>query len=269
MQIKPVIYLAALMSSSACLAQNEVPVPQAPSSFEDVWKFNVGMGVGSQMKFPGSDTRRTRVMPMFSAGYGRFYIGGAPGAGSPAGVGMFLLRESGWSVGVGLGGNLTSPRKESDSPRLKGMGDISKSASGSFFANYDWHWLAVHSSVQTDIGGKHLGTTASLGLEARMPLGSGFMLSAGPGLTWADRKYAQTFFGVSAAQSAASGLPTYEASSGLNSLRLNLGLNYRIDPRWTVGLRGSFGRLRGSAVDSPITESTHQDTFGLMASYGF
>jgi len=265
MQIRPLFYLAALMGASPVFAQAD----DAPAPFEDAWKFRVGIGAGSQPKFPGSEEHRTSVMPMLTAAYGRFYIGGAPGAGSPAGVGMFLLRDSGWSAGIGLGASLRSPRKESDSPRLQGMGDIARTEQGSLFVNYDWRWLGVHSNVQTDIGGKGEGTTASLDLVAHVPLGAGFMLSAGPGATWADRKYQKTFFGVDAAQSAASGLAAYDAKAGVNLLRLNVGVNYRISSRWDVGLRAGLGRISGSAADSPVVERRNQSSFGLMATYGF
>jgi len=264
MQIRPFLYLAAMMSSGAAFAQTDAPPP-----FEDAWKFRIGIGAGSIPKFPGSDASRTSVIPMIGAEYGRFYIGGVPGAGSPAGVGMYLLRDSGWTVGVGVGANLRSPRKESDSPRLAGTGDIARTETGSLFANYDWRWLGIRSSVQTDIGGKKEGTTASLDLEGRLPLPGGFMLTAGPGLVWADHKYQQTFFGINTAQSLASGLTAYDARSGVNTVRLNLGANYRISPHWDVGLRGSIGRLTGSATDSPITESKNQNTFALITSYGF
>lgn len=268
MMIRSAAYLATLMGCSTAFAQSEPPTMEA-SPFVDAWKFNLGIGVGEQPKFPGSDSDRTRLMPILGAQYGRFFVGGAPGAGSTAGLGMYLLRDSGWSVGVGLGANLTTPRKASDSPRLTGMGDIPRTELGSLFVNYDWRWLAVHSKVQTDIGGKNEGTTASLELEGRVPLGGGVMLSAGPGLTWADHKYQQTFFGVDSAQSLASGLAAYNATAGVNSVRLNIGLNYRISPRWGVGLRTSVGRLTGSAADSPITESKNQTSFGLFTSYGF
>ena len=253
-----------MMSSSAALAQSEASPP-----FEDTWKFRVGIGAGSQPKFPGSDSSRTSVIPMLGAEYGRFYIGGVPGAGSPAGVGMYLLRDSGWTVGVGLGANLRSPRKESDSPRLAGTGDIARTETGSLFVNYEWRWLTVHGGVQTDIGGKKEGTTASLDLEGRLPLGGGFMLTGGPGVVWADHKYQQTYFGINQAQSLASGLAAFDAKSGVNTVRLNLGANYKISPQWDVGLRASLGRLTGSASDSPITESKSQNTFALITSYGF
>ena len=74
---------------------------------------------------------------------------------------------------------------------------------------------------------------------------------------------------MDAAQSQASGLSVYNAKSGVNSVRLNLGVNYRISSHWGVGLRTSIGQLTSSAADSPITESKSQSTFALITTYGF
>ena len=265
MPLRPAILLLVAFASSACHAQSEPP----PDGFEDNWKFNMGLGIASAPKYPGSATERIRAMPVLGANYGRFFIGGVPGGGAAAGVGMYLLRESGWSVGVGLGGNLASPRKESDSARLQGMGDISKTALGSVFANYDWRWLAVHTRLQADIGGHGQGTTADLGLEARLPLGGGFAVSAGPSLTWSDHSHRQTFFGVTTAQSASSGLAIHTPGSGLESAALNLGANYVSESHWGAGARVSVGRLAGAAADSPVVEKKDQTSLGLFVNYGF
>jgi len=53
-------------------------------------------------------------------------------------------------------------------------------------------------------------------------------LSAGPGFTWANGPYMRTFFGVSAAQSAASGLPPFEPGSGVDTIRFSLGAHYHL-----------------------------------------
>jgi len=36
--------------------------------------FTLGAGVGSAPKYPGSDTIRTRVVPLFDVNYGRFFL---------------------------------------------------------------------------------------------------------------------------------------------------------------------------------------------------
>jgi outer membrane protein len=235
----------------------------------DSWNFTAGLGVVSQPKYPGSSETKTSALPMFSANRGRYFIGGLPGAGVPAGVGAFLVQDAHWRVGVGLGGNLDKPRKESDSARLYGMGDISATALGSVFASYSDSWWKVGGNVVTDLAGKDQGTRATLDLEARYSPMEQLMLTAGPSITWADSKYTQTFFGVTAAQSASSGLAAYTAKSGINSVSFNIGANYQLTQQWGLGARLSASSLRGDAADSPITEKKTQTTVGVFASYRF
>lgn len=233
------------------------------------WNFSAGLGVVSQPKYPGSGDTKASALPMLSASHGRYVIGALPGAGVPAGVGAFLVQDAHWRVGVGLGGNLDKPRKESDSARLHGMGDISATALGSVFASYSDSWWKVGGNVVTDLAGKDQGTRATLDLEASYSPVDRLMLTAGPSVTWADSKYTQTFFGVTAAQSASSGLATYTAKSGINSISFNIGANYQLTQQWGLGARLSASSLRGDAADSPITEKKSQTTLGVFANYRF
>lgn len=235
----------------------------------DSWKFGIGVGVLSEPRYPGSSTRKTAVLPLLSASYGRYFIGGMPGAGIPVGVGVNLVDQSDWKFGVGVGYDVSKPRKESDDARLKGLGDVSRTPHGAIFGSYTRDWFKVRGNVVTDIGGKHEGTQASLDLEGTYQLTPALSLSAGPGLTWADKKYSQTFFGVDASQSAKSGLTPYTAGSGLNTLRLSVGAEYAFSRDWFIGARISAGTLRGDARNSPITASKSQNTFGLFGVYHF
>ena len=235
----------------------------------DSWKFSAGLGLMTQPKYPGSADNKTSLLPMLSANYGRYFIGGLPGAGVPAGVGAFLVQDPRWRVGVGLGLNLDKPRKESDSARLQGMGDIDATALGSVFASYSDSWWKLGGNVVTDLGGKDQGTRVSIDLEARYSPMDRLQLTAGPGLTWADSKYTQTFFGVDAAQSARSGLPGYTAKSGINAVSFNIGASYQLTSQWGLGARFTASSLRGDAADSPITEKKSQNSFGVFANYRF
>lgn len=252
--------------SGLAMAQAEESVEASPT---DAWKFSVGAGVVTVPKYPGSDQYKVRALPILGASYGRYFVGGLPGGGVPLGVGALIVRDPAWSLGVGLGGGLDKARKESDDSRLHGLGDIDQALRASVFGGYAQRGYALRGNVATDVSGKGQGTLASLELEGRYALTSQVMLSAGPGLTWADRKYTQTFFGIDSAQSAASGRATYRAGSGLNSVRLSLGIEYAPAPRWKVGVRGSVGRLEGDAADSPITVDKKQNTVAVFGSYRF
>lgn len=236
---------------------------------DETWQVSVGGGVISRPEYPGAANNETQAVPIISATYGRFFIGSVPGAGSPPGVGMYLFRNERWRLGAAITGDLGKAREESDDERLRGLGDIDGTARGGLFASYTADRFTVRANVLSDIGGKNLGTLASLDLEARFVPMDGLVLSAGPGLTWADSEYTRTFFGINAEQSARSGLAVYDAKSGINSVRFSIGANYRLTPNWGLGARVTSAKLRNDAADSPITADKTQTTFGVFASYRF
>jgi outer membrane protein len=241
----------------------------AALSDDDRWQFTVGAGVISSPEYPGAADNKTKAVPMISATYGRYFIGGAPGTGVPMGIGVNLYQDTQWRFGVAIGSGLGKSREESDNARLRGLGNIDSTARGSVFASYTGSWYALRANVTTDIGGKDQGTLASMDLEARYAASKSLMLTAGPGFTWADKDYTHTFFGIDAAQSARSGLAKYDAKGGINSVRFSIGANYRLTPNWSLSTRVTASELRGDAVKSPITADKSQTSVGLFAAYRF
>jgi outer membrane protein len=257
--------LTALLAA-ACIAPSAM-AQNAPAS--DSWQFTAGAGVVSKPLYPGSSETKTQALPLLNASYGRYFIGGVPSSGIPAGMGAYLVQDPHWKLGVGLGGSLGKQRKESDSSRLAGLGDISGTPQGAVFGSYSDTWWKVSGNVLTDIGGKKQGTRASMNLEANYSPMKNLVLTAGSGFTWTDAKYNQAFFGVDATQSARSGLPIYTPKAGINSVSFNLGANYQLTQQWGLGAIYSVSNLRGDAAISPITEKKSQSTFGMFASYRF
>ena len=89
------------------------------------------------------------------------------------------------------------------------------------------------------------------------------------GVTWTDNDYAKTFFGISADQSARSGLPVYDAKSGINTVRFSLGANYRVNANWGIAARFTGAKLRNDAAESPVTVDKTQNSFAIFATYRF
>ena len=264
------IVLAATGGAGDLMAQEVARTPgMNAQAFRDQWQFTLGAGVLSRPLYPGSDRTKTQPLPIFSATYGRYFFGSLPGSGIPAGLGAYLYQDERWRLGVAVGAELISPRKEGDDPRLHGLGDIKGTERASAFFAYTYSWLNLRGMVSQDIGGKHEGTLASLDLRARYRPIDALTLFAGPGVTWADSKHTQTFFGVDATQSAASGLPQFTAKSGVNSLRFSVGADYRLTPQWNLGAQFSAGTLRGDAAHSPITVDKTQNVFSVFGSYRF
>lgn len=63
----------------------------------------------------------------------------------------------------------------------------------------------------------------------------------------------QAFFGVTAAQAAASGYAPYRPQAGVRDLRANVALPYQVMPRWSMTAAVSVDTLVGDARDSPLT----------------
>ncbi|MES2103352.1 MAG: MipA/OmpV family protein [Pseudomonadota bacterium] len=255
------------LAGLAFAAALNTPEAQAQAAPQEGWQFTAGGAAFTHPEYPGSGATKTEVLPLLGASYGRYFFGGMPGSGVPVGLGAYLIQDEHWQAGVALGGGFSKLRKESDSPRLRGLGDIDNTVRASIFGAYTMDWLSVHSALSADIGGKNQGLQGSLDVEGKYKLTDELTLSAGPGLGWGDSKYMQTVYGVDAGQSARSGLRQYTAGGGINTVRFSLGADYRLSRNWNLGTRVSAAKLRGDAADSPITEKTSQTTVAVFAGY--
>jgi outer membrane protein len=265
-----------LLPASICLlAAAGSAQAQAPAPADRPLQMSLGGGVASLPQYPGSDRRKTRLLPLFSLTYGRFFVGADPesgaggGAAAAGGIGFNAYQAGGWRLGATLGADLISPRKEADDERLRGLGDIGRTVRAGVFANYAQEWFILRSSVNTDVAGKGRGTVVRLDALGRYRPSERLTFTAGPGLTWASAQHEQTFFGIDADQSARSGRPQYTAGSGIESLRFGVGARYVIDRQWSVAASFSAVRLQGDAAASPITQSRSQNVFGVFAGYRF
>jgi MipA family protein len=252
-------------------AQSAVADPNDGSSardpFEDKWKFQVGAGVINGARYPGSRYDYTRGLPLISISYDRYFIGGAPGSGAPAGIGAYLLHTEHWAVGLDVGGDARKPRRASDDPVLRGWGDIPGTARGGMFASFNTDWLSVRGSVS--VGGHNEGVLASLGVEAKYHATQRLTLTIGPEVTWVNNQYAMTFFGIDAAQSEIAGIAPYRARSGINSLGGSAGASYILTDHWSLAAHVSYGRLQGDAANSPVTTDKTQRVYGAFVMYRF
>jgi len=107
-------------------------------------------------------------------------------------------------------------------------------------------------------------------LDAFMPLpGSSktFVMFAGPTITFSNGQYMRKVFGVSATQAAASGYPVYAAHAGSTAIGLGFSASRFMTPHWLINVDLAWNRLRGSAADSPITQSAVQGVVELSSEY--
>ena len=199
-----------------------------------------GWGVAYVPWYPGSRYEYTRVMPVVSVLYERFFFGGAPGAGTPGGIGMNIVKNEHWRFGVGFGAETLKPQYASDDPVLRGWGDIRSAQRGSAFGSYTLDWFSARAAISQDIGGTHEDALVSLGMEGRLHPIDRLTLSAAPEAVCGD-KYNQTFFGIDSTQRAILGLREYPVRTGFQPVRFAVGAGYRLIRKWLLSAHAAYG----------------------------
>jgi outer membrane scaffolding protein for murein synthesis (MipA/OmpV family) len=188
------------------------------------------------------------------------------------GLGVNIFRGRYYRVGVSLGFD-TGRRVPDDSPNLHGLGDISPAPYVKVFGSYvvsKQFPLVIQMDARQIFAGGANGTLGDL--EAYMPLpGSSktFFMFAGPSITWASRRYLQKVFGVNQTQSLASGDPIFNVHGGTNSVGFGFSATKFVTQHWLLNVDLSVSQLRGSAANSPITESRTQKALAMSINYHF
>ena len=237
----------------------------APTNTNDAWHYVIGAGVLSLPRYPGASDRRYEPIPVLGASYGPLFIGSVPGSDTPFEIGAYLYHDAHWKVAALLSYDFFSPRKVSDDPAyLHGLGDIARTAHTGLLVSYSQSFFTLRTAVNTDIGGKHEGTQISFDALGNYRLNDKLTFQGGPGITWGSSQYNQTFYGVTQAQSASSGLASTAEGSGLNAVRLAGGATYHLNRHWSVDAKVVLTHLPGDVGSSPIVQKRTQIDYGLF-----
>lgn len=222
-----------------------------------------GLAVVHGRDYAGSASTRTMLVPLVDYQWANGWF-----AGVTNGVGYNFSRTPGLQYGLRVTADFG--RKEKRSPVLRGLGDVDPSAEAGAFLNYSIdREFFLTSSVRVGQGEDHRGALLDLGAGYSLELAPGWRLGAGVATTLANADYLQTYFGVNATQSAASGLRSYKPSAGLRDVRLNLSSTYRFDPRIGITTALSSTTLLGDAKDSPIVRKKNTIGAVVAVSYAF
>lgn len=205
-----------------------------------------GAAVVASPKYPGADSGRVALYPALDYQWANGWF-----AGTTNGVGVNLsahpLQQYGVRATLDLG------RPESRSSVLTGMGDVEIRPEIGVFFNQLWPTgSAFTSSLRYGSGHSRKGLVIDLGAGTSWALSPALSLGAGVGATWANAEHNGAYFGVTAAQAAASGHAPYSAGAGVRDVRAGGSLTYRFNPQ--TSLTGVLGvsLLQGDAKSGPL-----------------
>lgn len=211
------------------------------------WTLTLGVEGRVLPQFDGSKNNVLRPVPIF-----RLRKAGTPEQfRSPRDGGGVAIIDT-WKIKIGPSIKVKLPRKESDTPDLRGLGDIGWTLEAGAFAEF-WPatWLRTRAELRQGFGG-HEGLVGDLSADLVLPLTERLTFSAGPRLTAANAAAISPYFSISSAQSVASGLPAYSAGSGIKSYGAGLQVSYEITQRWRSHWFLEYERLAGDAAKSPL-----------------
>ena len=222
-----------------------------------------GAAVITSPEYRGSDARRTMLLPLLDYQWASGWF-----AGASNGIGFNFSGTPQMQYGLRVTADLG--RKESRSSALRGMGDVPAALEGGGFFNYHLsRELLLTSTLRYGAGVGHKGLVVDLGAGYSTVIAPAWRLGAGAGLTFVNARYMQSFFGVTAGQSAASGYAVTTAGAGVRDVRVNTMLTYSIDPRLAVTTVLSASSLQGDAKDSPLTRKRTSATGVVAVTYAF
>jgi outer membrane protein len=190
---------------------------------------------------------------------------------------MNVLDHPNWEFGPMV--SYRFGRSEVKDPVVNLLPEIGGGLEGGLFVG--WHHLQTQgipyrlrlgvsftTALSGDAAGSHVTPYASLWV----PLSHTVFVGLGGGFTWSSASFMQQRFGVSPEASAASGLPSYSAGSGVRQYYLWPAVLVRLSKDWYAGGGAFWQRITGDGADSPIVTQrgdANQLTAGLGIGYSW
>lgn len=242
------------------------------------WEVSVGAGLILAPTYLGDDAYQLSAVPNIRVTYGDDLFASVQG-----GVGFNAIRSGSWQAGPivaydfgrdedGGGGPFAFVGDDTDD--LDGLGDVDGTIEVGGFIEYDTRPFDARIEVRQGVNG-HEGLIGEISLRtgARLVVADQpVILRIGPDVTLVDDAYSDTFFGVDAEQSAASGLDEFDADGGFLSYGLGSSLIIPFTDHVSMVGFASYQRLAGDAAKSSLVEdrgSADQGSAGVFLNYTF
>jgi outer membrane scaffolding protein for murein synthesis (MipA/OmpV family) len=280
--MKKLFALVLAVSGSAASAQTPTTNPM-PDGSRDMY---AGLGVVSAPRYEGADRRKTSALPVLQVQWsnGIFVSGMSAGmhlSNSPVVefgplVAIHPRRtESGFGGRLGgVEGNTLSPslvRTADASNPLAGMEEIkARPEAGAFFNYYLAPEGRLTRSVLAGAGNDRHGVRGELGIQRlALQVAPHHTVSVTAAVSFVNRAYQQSYFGVTPIQAMASGNRVYRPDGGVKDVRIGARWNWALSPSWMLTSSLQATRLAGDAKDSPLVQRPTNLTVSTAFAYRF
>lgn len=257
----------AAITAAFLLAPADLHAQEPPA--EGDWTVMLGAGAIYAPDYEGSKDYEALPFPYLSVGYKDIaYL-----RGPEVGVNIIRIKPAeDMKISIGPVARYRRDRSEKRNRALTGLGKVDMAIEVGGSARLDAGPAWAELSVVKDVAGGHDGVVATATGGVDFDLSGNLSLSLSGTTSWADDKYMRTYFGVTPAQAARSGLPAFTAGKGIKDAGANINLRYRLTDHWMIAATGGYTRLRNDAKDAPLVRlrgSFDQWQGGIFVAYRF
>ena len=249
------------MALAASGARAEVPPFYQLGTRPDADILALGILYFHSPLYAGSEQMRTIVVPSGTAILTNgFFADPISGIGYNASTDTRF--EYGPRVTLGLG--------REDTAAVHGLGMIHNVLNVGGFANYNaTERLQFQSTLRYGSGYNQDGMLVDIGASYDIFQEGHVAVTVDTTLSYANAAYMQSFYGVTPAQSAASGYTPYSPRAGVQWYTGELSITAPVHPKALAYFSVEYTRLSGPAADSPIAKKSGFVTIEANVSYGF
>ncbi len=256
-----------ILLSQGASGETLFPLPSVPDVTEgDGWAVGIGAGFEYEAEYDGSDEYGVEVEPAVivqrRSGDAVWFLEGQE-------VGWRGLVGERFLVQAGL--RFEGGREESEARELAGLGDTDDE-------------LMIMGEFRTPLGASWNNWGAARVMAGGSDIGALGVLAAGhtfaasePGMgvdvfafvTFGSSDFVNRDFGVTEAQSLASGLPVTDPDGGYRSAGIQAIGRWRFGDRWQLQAEAGYEKYNGDISDSPIALDDYEAEVGMSLLYRF
>lgn len=162
-------------------------------------------------------------------------------------------------------------RTDVDDPIVDLLRDVDGTFEAGLFASlslptggYFGDWATFEVESLRDTGSSHDGAVTTFGVTAGKVVSPGNYAMLTLSATHASDNFADAYFGVDAADAAASGLALYNPGAGMKNIDLVGTFYYGLGDKWTLGTEATWSVLRGDFAASPIVARGSENQYRLI-----
>jgi outer membrane protein len=241
-----------------------VGVPTDASS--DKWSYSLGLGLAAVPDYEGSEDYKAAPLPIAQVQKGYQY-----GQVFGSKLTSNLMPHPDFRLGLVV--DYLSKRDDVKNNRVDKLKAVDEALMLGGLVGYDLQidrgTLGFEVEWTHDVIDGNDGWLLQPEVRYQRELNKNWGLHLGSTLTYASDNYMDSYFSISPADSARSGLATYHASSGIKDIGVDMALSHSFTKHWTAGGLVAYKRMLNDAADSPVTKvgDDNQYVVGLFFTY--